>query len=273
MNWLQSILYGFVSGLTEFLPVSSHAHQKLLLLFFGVDRPDPIYNLVIHLSLLYAIWTGCRKLIDPIRRERTSRHHRNTVRNENVRLDWVFIKNAALPMCIVLLLAGQVIGPEVSLLWVSVFLLVNGIILYAPQRMIRANRDVRTISYLDSLILGVCSGLSGFCGISRVGMAMSVSDIRGVDKQRALNWAFLISVPAFLLLSGMDLFGVFFSGEDIHFWSNFFTYILAAAGAYAGGYLSIMLVKIVVTNVGIYGFAYYSWGTALLTFILYLTVA
>lgn len=273
MNWLQSILYGFVSGLTDFLPVSSHAHQQLLLSFFGINSPDPIYNLVIHLALFYALWTGCRKVIDPIRRERTSRHHRNTVRNENARLDWIFVKNAALPMCIVLLLAGQLIGSDASLLWVSVFLLVNGIVLYAPQRMIRANRDVRAMSYFDSMILGVCSGLSGFCGISRMGMAISAADMRGVDKQHALNWAFLISVPALLLLSGMDLFAVFFGGQDIHFWSNFFTYILAAAAAYGGGYLSIMLAKIVVTNVCIYGFAYYSWGAALLTFILYLTVA
>lgn len=273
MNWLQSILYGLVSGLTEFLPVSSHAHQQLLLSFFGVDALDPVYNFVIHLAVFYALWTGCRRLLDPIRRERISRHQRNTARNESARLDWTLVKNAALPMCIVLVLSGRVRNVNNSFLWISVFLLINGILIYAPQRMIRANRGIHAMSALDSFILGICTGLSGFCGISRIGATISAADMRGVDKQRSLNWALLLSLPALLVLAALDLFGVFFGGGDVQFWANFFTYILAAAGAYAGAYLSIMLIKIVVTNVGIYGFAYYSWGAALFTFILYLTVA
>ncbi len=275
MNWLQSIIYGLVSGLTEFLPVSSRGHQNLLLSFFGVDNPDPVYNFVVRLAVLYALWTGCRKLIDPIRREQFTRpsRSRNAGRNESARMEWMLVKNAALPMCIVLLLSRQIMGGNNSLLWTSVFLLVNGIMLYMPQRMIRANKDVRSMSLMDSIVLGIGAGLSGFAGISRIGATTSTAVMRGVDKQHALNWALLLSIPALILLACMDLFGIFFGGANVQFWSHFFTYILAALGAYAGGYLSITLAKTIMTNIGFYGFAYYSWGAALLTFILYLTVA
>lgn len=275
MNWLESILYGLVSGLTEFLPVSSRAHQKLLQSIFGVDHPDPVYNLVVHLALLGAIWAGCRKLLDPIRREyfRKVKVRHSSGRTDGAKLEWTFIKNAVFPLIVVMIILLYFNIGKGNLMITSIFLLVNGVILFLPSRMISGNKDGRTVSLLDSTLFGAAAGLSGIVGISRIGTACSVAAMRGIDKHKAFNWALLISIPALMLMSGYDIISIFANGADVHFWSHFFTYILAAAGAYAGGYISIMLAKLVVTNSSFSGFAYYSWGAALITFILYLTIA
>ena len=56
MNWLQSLIYGLISGLTEHLPVSSLAHQRILHSLFGVSQSDPICDLLVHLAVLFAVF-------------------------------------------------------------------------------------------------------------------------------------------------------------------------------------------------------------------------
>ena len=69
MNWLQSLIYGLVSGITEFLPISSSAHQIILQKMFGQSGADPLQNLLVHLALLFALFTGGRSFIDHLRRQ------------------------------------------------------------------------------------------------------------------------------------------------------------------------------------------------------------
>ena len=69
MNWLQNILYGFVSGLTEFLPISSEAHKVLLRRIFGISESSTIQDVLIHVAMLFAILTCCRALIAHLGRE------------------------------------------------------------------------------------------------------------------------------------------------------------------------------------------------------------
>ncbi len=274
MNWLEGLIYGLISGLAEFMPVSSQAHQRIMLHMFGLDAADPVRDLAVHLALLYALYTGCRNIIDPIRRDRRAqlqrrRGHRQSGLNI---LNLRFIKNAAAPMLIGMLLIPFVFKADNNLLTVSICLLVNGLLLFFSERLIHGNKDVRSMTVFDSTLIGLAGALSGFCGISRFGATASVAVSRGAERQQALNWAFLLGIPALVLLSGMDLFTAIFGGVEIHFWRNFFTYILSAAGAYIGGYLSILLVKLLCVNIGFYGFAYYSWGASLFSFILYLIV-
>lgn len=274
LSWLESLIYGLVSGLAEFLPVSTHAHQQLLLHLFGAESSDPVRDLFVHLALLFSIFTGCRTLTDQIRRERkiqlqSRRGNRHTSR---ALLDLKLVKNASVPMLIGLLVLSYVSDTNSSLLITAVFLIFNGVLLYLPERMIQGNKDVRGMTLFDSLLIGISGALSVFPGISRMGSTASAAVARGADRQHALNWAFLLSIPALALLTGLDLVAIFTYAGEINFWTNFFTYVLSIAGAYVGGCVSIKLVKLLTVNVGFYGFAYYSWGAALFTFILYLTV-
>ena len=75
MNWLQSLIYGLVSGITEFLPISSSAHQIILQKMFGQSGADPLQNLLVHLALLFALFTGGRSFIDHLRRQQGRIHN------------------------------------------------------------------------------------------------------------------------------------------------------------------------------------------------------
>ncbi len=274
MNWLESLIYGLVSGFTEFLPISSHAHQQILMNFFGVENRDPVRDLLVHVAMLLSIYYGCRGLIDSLRRERGQRRNRRMpMRVSQVLLDNRFVKNATVPMIAGILILSYIIKMNSNLLLVAVFLLVNGLILFISGRMLQGNKDVQSMSLLDSMLVGTLAALSAFPGISRMGCITSASISRGADRQHALNWALLLSIPALFLLSGMDILGIITNAGTIHFWKSLFTYILSALGSYIGGYYGIAFMKFLAVRIGFSGFSYYCWGASLFSFLLYLTIA
>lgn len=273
MNWLQSLIYGLVSGLCEFLPISSHAHQSLLIQLFGVDMRDPLCDMIIHLALVFSLLTGCRSIIEQLRREQKLKlHNHRTHRGTQSLLELRLVKNAAIPMLIGLLLLSYVIKTQTNLLLTAVFFLINGVLLYIPERMMQGNKDARSMSGMDSVLIGSVGALSAFSGISRIGATASVSLARGADRQKALSWGLLLSIPALILLIGLDFIAVVSRFGEINFWGSLFGYLLSAAGAYFGGYIGISFMKFLTVRTGYSGFAYYSWGAALLSFLLYLTV-
>ncbi len=273
LNWLESVIYGLISGFTEFLPISSAGHQQLLLNIFGAQGRDPVRDLLVHLTMLYVIYSCCRSAIDNIRRDRQQRHNRrNPVRSTGTLMDYRLVKNAAIPMIVGILILSYIVKSNWNLLLTSVFLLLNGIILFISGRVLQGNKDARSMSMMDSLLVGTLSSLSVLPGISRVGCATSVSVIRGSDRQYAFNWALLLSIPALFMLSGLDILGIFSTG-NIPFWKSFFTYILSVLGTYIGGYYGISLMRFLAVRTGFSIFSYYCWGASLLTFLLYLTVA
>lgn len=275
MSWLESIIYGLVSGFSEFLPISSHAHQTILMQLFGSHARDPVRDLLVHMAILIGLYSGCKPVIEHLRREQNSasRRRREYGRSTRSQLDARFVKNTAIVMLIGILVITYVFNPVSNLLTAAAFLLINGIILFASGRMMQGNKDVRSMTYLDSLLMGVIASLSAFSGVSRVGCVTSVAIARGADRQNSLNWAFLISIPALLLLMVIDVVQIFAGDVAINFWGSFFTYLLSASAAYLGGLYSIKFMRFLTVRVGFSGFSYYCWGASLFSFLLYLTVA
>jgi undecaprenyl-diphosphatase len=275
MSWLESLIYGLVSGFAEFLPISSHAHQEILMCLFGVGSRDPMRDLLVHIAMLFAVYSGCRGLIDNLRRERGQQLHSRRIRGRisQTVLDNRFVKNAALPMLAGILILSYIVASNTSLLQIAAFLLINGLILFISGRMLQGNKDARSMSLIDSVFAGILSSLSAFSGISRVGCITSASITRGAARQHALDWALLLSIPALFLLAGMDILNIITNAASIHFWKNFFSYITSSLGTFIGGYYSIMLMKFLAVRKGFSGFSYYCWGAALFSFLLYLTIA
>lgn len=270
MNILQSILYGFVSGLSEFIPVSSQAHQELLLKLFGQNSSNPILDIMVDIAVLVSLIFGYRRLSEELQqgvasfsggiRKRVS--HRGNY-------DLRFVRTATIPLLIGMLVFTYISKGSFSLLAVSVFSLINGLILFIPSRMLHGNKDARTMSALDALLTGLAASLSAFTGISRIGCTASFALARGADSHHALNWALRLSVPALLIWIIIDIFALFTAFQPVGF-LTLLGYFLAMGSAFAGGYISISIVRSLSKCVGYSGLAYYSWGAALFAFILYL---
>ena len=64
MSFLESLIYGLVSGLSEFLPVSSLGHQALMLRLFGLGNREPGRDVFVHIGILVALISACRAMFN-----------------------------------------------------------------------------------------------------------------------------------------------------------------------------------------------------------------
>ena len=272
LNWFESVLYGIVSGITEFLPISSLAHQKLMLKLFGQATHDPLQDLFVNLALLVAAFMGCKNLIDQLRRGRHLRNNqRRGIRGNNDLLEIRFLKNASFPMLIAYFILLKCVPIGNSLIFVAVFSLLNAVIIFFPSRLMQGNKNERAVSIVDSFLVGLAGALSVFPGISRIASMLAVASIRGIEKRKAIDWALLLSIPALLLQVVVNLFALFTVEGRGNVYSSFWTYILSAIGAFAFGYVGISIMQSS-TGKDHSNYSFYAFGIMLFALFLYLSV-
>ena len=274
MRFLESLLYGLFSGLAEFLPVSTQAHQALCMQLFGASQREPLRDLFVHIALVIALLHAARSLFERISRERnlTIRASRSKIRQATGKMlmDLRVVRTAALPMMVMLLFYIGTIRWEANPAVVAVFMILNGVLLIIPEYMRHGNKDARSISAAESIIIGVVSGLSMFPGMSRVGGCISSATACGADRQNAVNWALMLTLPALILFAVVDIINMFVIGFGGMTFLGFLGYLISAAAAYIAGYFSVLTLRFLADKAGYGAFAYYSWGAALFMFILYL---
>lgn len=274
MSFLESLLYGFLSGLTEFLPVSSQGHQAVMLRLFGLTYREPARDVFVHIAILLALLTGCKPIFNNLLREQRlassagRRRHGDRRSTHDLRL----VKNGALPLLIGLFCYIAARKVEGNLFVLALMFIVNGIIIIIPEYTRHGNKDGRFMSGWDGVMIGLFGALSAIPGVSRVGSINFYTTMRGVDRNHSLNWAFLLSVPALLLFMVFDIVNLFTLPLGTVSFVTFLLYLVSAIAAYLGGYLSISLMRYLSVHTGFAGFAYYSWGAAMFTFVLYLIV-
>ena len=270
MNWLESILYGLISGITEFLPLSSYGHQQIFMHLCGENTRDPAMDFFIHIALLISIWSFSRPIMVQINRDRRA-SKKSAIRNTRLLMDHRFIQKAIIPMLILYLVLYYIFSSFSGVLTVSIGLLINGIILFLPTRVLSGNKDSRLMSPLDAVLLGLSGALSAFPGVSRIGTMISFSTMRGAERKNALQWALLLSMHAIGVCAIIDLINLF-AGVGISSWGSLFNYISAGVIAYFGGYLGINFIRFISEKQNNSILAFYSWGASLFAFIIYLTV-
>lgn len=272
----ESLIYGFVSGLTEFFPISSQAHQSLMLKMFGSTDAGNLTGLLVHAAVLLALYLNRRDHIEHLRR--VQQHYATPKRRRKHQLDHRrlmelrMLKTAAITLMVGFLLFPQITSLNYSLIVIAVLWAVNGAVLFAPVFLRRGNKDARSMTGFDSLLMGVSAVLGLLPGLSRMGTVLSASVARGADEEHALNWAMLLSIPALAGLLVFDVISIITGGVGALGLHAAIGYALAALGSFAGAHLSLRMMRTFARRVGFSGFAYYCWGAALFTFIMYLSI-
>ena len=269
---LKNLIYGIVSGMSEFLPVSSLGHQSLLRVLFGISARDPLLDLCVHIALLAAVLFSCRNTLDAYkkdymmlsRRGRTRRSAAGISRTYELRM----LLTATIPMLAIMIIFSN--RNDVHLLWLGVSFIINGVILFVPDYLMQSNKDAGKMAGIDGILAGVFYGLSVIPGISAIGSGLSVTIARGADKTHAYNWMLLLTIPAAVILCFFDLIAVFSSAGLAVTFLTILSYLLAMIGAFVAACFAIMLMRFLMHHIGNSGFAYYSWGIAMLIFMLYL---
>lgn len=274
MDLIASMIYGVVSGLTEIFPVSSQANQMVMRHLFGVAQKEPVRDLLVHIAILAAIILACRGMFVKIRRGQVLAHRmrRNPsqVRSLKGVYDMRLVRTAA-PIMLIGMFASLFFGDFYDNRPVfSLVLVINGALTLIPTYMHQGNRDARAMTNFDGMLVGLAAAFSAVPGISRNGAIMFMTLIREADKQNGVTWALILSVPAMAMLVLLDFIAMFTVGVGAITLATVGGYLLSMVFAFLGAYLGVLIIRMLITRADYSGFAYYDFGLALLSFVLYL---
>jgi undecaprenyl-diphosphatase len=213
MSLLEAIILGIVQGLTEFLPVSSTAHLRVIPALAGWDDPGAAFTAVTQLGtvaavLLYFRHELIRILVAWLRGLRSPELRREL----DSRMGWYLIV-ATVPLVIFgVIFTDQIENGARNLYLVSASMIVLGFVLLYADRLGGARR-FESITTRDGVVVGLAQALALVPGVSRAGATITAGRFMRLDRQAAARFSFLLSVPA-VVLSGVYEMRVFVEGEN-----------------------------------------------------------
>ena len=274
LNWLQSLLFGLISGLTDILPVSAQAHKAILLHFFGLGSEPIILRFMIHLATLASLYYCCQNQIVRISRQvklaRIPKKRRKRPLDTRTLMDFKLLRMMVIPVVLGCFLYQKTSAWNNSLNWIALFSLVNAVILYLPVLMPSGNKDSRSFSPLEGLLMGLGGAASVVPGISSLGATLSILLLRGADRTFALNMALLLQMAVTAAMTVLDVITMWSFGIGSVSFGAIVCCILAAASAFVGVFLGVKVMRTMAVNIGFHVFAFHSFGIALFSFILFL---
>ena len=273
MSYLMSVILGFVQGVAEFLPISSSGHLTLFQHFFGMEEPDQLFNVLLHFATLLAVfvvyWRDIWDMILEFFRffGELFSHRTDRENPPEARRMVLLIIVGTLPLFLVLPVQDRVEAFGKNPLFVCGALLVTGCILFCSDRMARGRKTARNATLLDVLLVGVAQGVATIPGLSRSGCTISAGMLRGFDRRFAVRYSFLMSLPAVLGATLLEVLDVLELEGGLPT-ENLPKYIVGMAVAAVVGYFSIQLVRLLADRGRFGAFAFYCWGAGVVFLLL-----
>ena len=272
LSWLKSLIFGLFSGLLDILPVSAQAHSALLLKFFGVKASSDLLNLLIHLAVFAALYYSSQKHLVRMNRARAlariPKRKRKRPLDARSMMDWSLLKTMLIPALIGVFLRRYTGDIGTNLLLIAFFLFLNGVILYTPQFFPTSNRDSRTLSRVEGLLMGLGGAASAVPGISAIGASTAIASLCGVDRLYGLDMSLMMNMGISAGLAFLDILAIASNGPGTLSVMILIRYIISAAAAFGGSLLGIKAMRYLAAERGYSLFGVYCWGLALFTFIL-----
>jgi len=200
MTLLQAVVYGIVQGLTEFLPISSTGHLRIVPALFNWDDPGAPFTAVIQLGTTLAVvlyfWRELLQVGSAWFRGLVDKSVRGTL---EYRMGWYLIL-ATIPVAIFGVAFSHQIETGARNLWIiSVTMIVLAFVLLWAERVGTRNREEEDLDVRDALAVGTAQALALIPGASRSGTTITAGLFRGLDRAAAARFSFLLSIPAVLL--------------------------------------------------------------------------
>jgi undecaprenyl-diphosphatase len=214
LSLLQSIVLGIVQGLTEFLPISSSAHQRIVPAFLGWEDPGAAFTAVTQLGTEAAVLIFFRHEIWAIATTwlRSLREPRLRATTE-ARMGWYLIV-ATIPIGILGFAFQDQIETGARNLWlIGTTLIVFGLVLGYADRRGRHERTIEQLSVRDGVAIGLAQSLALIPGVSRSGATMSAGLFLGLQRPAAAKFGFLLAIPA-VVASGLFELKDVVSGDE-----------------------------------------------------------
>lgn len=203
---LKAILLGVVQGLTEFLPVSSTAHLRIIPSFFGWGDIGASYTAVIQVGTMIAIILYFRSDLMNMTRAMLLSLKTKDFNSKDTRL-LIMIIIGTIPIVISGFLLKDIIRHQFRNMYiVAASLIFFSIILMIADRFTKKKVDLSSITYKDGIIVGIFQAMALIPGASRSGSTISGAFFRNMTREDAARFSFLLSIPAVLLSGVYELF-------------------------------------------------------------------
>ena len=197
MPILHAIVLGITQGLSEFLPISSSGHLRLVPWLFswddfaGNESLEKTFDVALHLGTLIGAVAYFRRDILRYLKAGFSPSQKGT---QDFRLAWLLVAST-IPAAITGALFSDVIERKTGYIWlIATMLIVFGLVLgWADRRT--GTRSVDEVTPRDALLMGIGQAVALQPGVSRSGVTMTAGRIGGLGREGAARFAFLMSLP------------------------------------------------------------------------------
>ena len=274
MTISSAILLGIVQGVAEFLPISSSGHLAILQNLFALSAGEDhlFFDVLLHLGTLISICVCYWGDIVAMVREvfivlRGGRRADGTPVQGNLGAARLFmmIVVGTLPLFLVLPINDKVEELFYITPFIGVALLLTGCMLFVSDKMTPGKRTEKNMRFRDALVIGLCQCVATLPGLSRSGTTITAGIATGLDRNFAMKYSFLLSLPAVL---GANLLSFIKAlGEESIDASLIPAYLIGMLAAMLSGIAAISLMKLIAKKSKFGWFAYYCWGAGVLTII------
>ena len=235
MEYLKFILYGLIQGFTEFVPVSSTAHLKVISLFFGIDDPGSSLSAFIQLgSVMALVWYFKNDIF-----KLSSQSSKNIFDN----LTHQKLLKSILAGTIPIIFFGSAIKLFVpyffdnvlrSNLSIALISLLMAIFMFVADGSKKGTKNLINHNYSDCFLIGVSQAFAIIPGVSRSGITISTALVSGWGREDAAKFSFLLGIPAISLAAIVEFITSFDEFSSLSFFplivgltTTFFSSLLA----------------------------------------------
>jgi undecaprenyl-diphosphatase len=232
---IEAIVLGLVQGLTEFLPISSSGHLRIVPALVGWEDPGAGFTAVIQLGTMAAVllyfradlWRIAVCWLRDLRIPAGQRSH-------EAKLGW-FIILGTIPISIFgFAFSDQIESGARDLYLIGSALIVFSFVMLLAERVGTHQRELTEMDGRDGLFVGIAQALALIPGVSRSGATISAGLFRNFDRSAAARYSFLLSVPAVVLSGLFELREIGADGS-----ASVGATIIATLAAFASGYAAI----------------------------------
>ena len=203
MSTFEAIVLGFVQGITEFLPVSSTAHLRIVPALVGWDDPGAAFTAVTQLGTMLAVLLFFRAdILRILRAWFRGLRDPNERQTLDSRMGW-YIVLGTIPIGIFgLLFKNQIETGARNLTLIGCTLTLLGLVLLVAERVGTRERGLETLTRRDGIAIGLAQACALIPGVSRSGATITAGLFLGLEREAAARYSFLLSIPA-VVLSGL----------------------------------------------------------------------
>ena len=264
MSIFEAILLGLVQGLAEFLPISSSGHLALLQYFFGIEGENVlIFAVMLHVGTLFSVFAVYWKEIKDLFLELmmvfrdifTGKGLRINA-NETRKLGFLIIA-ATIPTAIIGFAFRDLFASMyLSLAAIGTGLLITGTLLWTAEWMNKGQKQLGEMKFMHAALIGVFQAIAITPGISRSGSTLVGGLFSGLEKNFAVKFAFLISIPSIIGSVVLELPDALQNGFDSALILPVLIGIVVSA---VSGFVAIKTMIRVVSGKRLFIFSVYTW--------------